>query len=56
MEKSTQTIRTDIDYISIYDKPGKPKRGCPSAATGFTDEEKAERARQSSIKYHYKEY
>ena len=49
MEQSTQTNRTDIQYISTYHKHDKPKRGRPSAATRFTDEEKAERARQSSM-------
>ena len=52
MEQSTQTYSTDIEYISIYDRP-KPKRGRPSAATQFTDEEKAERDRISTMKYHY---
>ena len=27
MEKSTQTNRTDIEYISIYDKPKRGKAG-----------------------------
>ena len=50
MEQSTQTNRKDIEYLSFYDKHDKPKRGRPSAATKFTDEEKAERARISTMK------
>ena len=53
MEQSTQTNSTDIEYINIYDKP-KPKRGRPSPGIKLTDGEKAERARQSSMKYYSK--
>ena len=51
MEQSTQTNSTDIEYISIYAKPDEPKRGRPSAGSKFTNEEKAERARQLSMTY-----
>ena len=30
MEQSTQTNSTDVECMSIYDKPDKPKRGRPS--------------------------
>ena len=43
MEQSTQTNSTDIEDISIYDKP-KTKMGRP-VGSKYTDEEKAERAR-----------
>ena len=52
METSTQTNRTDIEYISIYDKP-KKRKGRPHGSK-YTDEEKAERARLSTMKYYYK--
>ena len=51
MEKSTQTNRTYIEYISIYDKPKRGK-GRPSGSK-YTDEQKAERARISTMKYYY---
>ena len=48
MEKSTQTNRTYIEYISFYDKP---KTGRP-AGSKYTDEEKAERARLSAMRHY----
>ena len=51
MEKNTQTNRTYIEYISIYDKPKRGK-GRPQGSK-YTDEEKAERARLSTMKYYY---
>ena len=51
MEKSTQTNTTDIEYISIYDKPKRGK-GRPRGSK-YTDDEKAERARLSTMKYYY---
>ena len=54
MEQSTQTNNTDIEYVPIYDKPDKPKRGRPSAGSKFTNEEKAERARQPPMNYCFK--
>ena len=51
MEKNTQTNMTDIEYISIYDKPKRGK-GRPKGSQ-YTDEEKAERARLSTMKYYY---
>jgi hypothetical protein len=52
MEKSTQTNRTDIEYISIYEQRPKKQRGRPKGSK-YTDEEKAERARLSTMKYYY---
>ena len=52
MDTSTQTNRTDIEYISIYDKPKRGK-GRPQGSN-YTDEQKAERARLSTMKYYYK--
>ena len=51
MEKGTQTNTTDIEYISIYDKP-KRKKGRPPGSK-YTVEERAERARLSTMKYYY---
>ena len=51
MEKSTQTNRTDIEDISIYDKPKRGK-GRPQGSK-YTVEERAERARLSTMKYYY---
>ena len=45
MEKGTQTLLGK--YVSIYEKP---KKKCSK----YTDEEKAERARTSTINYYYK--
>ena len=47
-----QTNRTDLEYISIYDKPKRGK-GRPQGSN-YTDEQKAERARLSTMKYYYK--
>tara|TARA_Y100000389_G_scaffold185286_1_gene204547 strand:- start:607 stop:825 length:219 start_codon:yes stop_codon:yes gene_type:complete len=52
MEKSTQTNRTDIEYVSIYEQRPKKQRGRPKGCK-YTDEEKAERARLSTMKYYY---
>lgn len=51
MEQSTQTNRTHIKYISIYDKP-KKKMGRP-VCSRYIDEEKAERARLSAMRRYY---
>ena len=51
MEQSTQTNRTDIEYISIYDKPGK-QLGRPNGTTNFSDEERKERSRMRSKRYY----
>ena len=54
MEKSTQTNTTDIEYISIYDnKPKKTGRPGRPKGSKYTDEEKAERARISTMKCYY---
>ena len=45
MEKSIQTLLED--YVLIYERP---KKKCSK----YTDEEKAERARISTINYYYK--
>ena len=47
-----QTNRTDLEYISIYDKPKRGK-GRPQGSN-YTDEQKAERVRLSTMKYYYK--
>ena len=49
MERNTQTNRTYIEYISIYDKPKRGK-GRPQGSN-YTVEERAERARLSTMKY-----
>ena len=48
---TTMENRTDIEYISIYDKP-KRFKGRPRGSK-YTDEEKAERSRLSTMKYYY---
>ena len=48
---TTMENRTDIEYISIYDKPKRGK-GRPTGSK-YTDEQKAERARLSTMKYYY---
>ena len=48
---STMENRTDIEYISIYDKPKRGK-GRPTGSK-YTDEQKTERARLSTMKYYY---
>ena len=51
MGQSTQTNRTDIEYISIYDKRKRGK-GRPQGSK-YTVEERAERARLSTMTYYY---
>ena len=51
MEQNTQTNKTYIEYISIYDKPKRGK-GRPQGSK-YTVEERAERARLSTMTYHY---
>ena len=46
-----QTNRTYIEYISIYDKPKRGK-GRPQGSN-YTVEERAERARLSTMKCYY---
>ena len=48
MEQSTQIME---EYISIYDKPKRGK-GRPQGSN-YTVEERAERARLSTMKYYY---
>ena len=51
MEQSTQTNRTYIEYISIYDKPKRGK-GRPQGSK-YTVEERAERTRLSTMTSYY---
>ena len=51
MEQTTQTNRTHIEYISIYDKPKRGK-GRPQGSK-YTVEERAGRARLSTMTYYY---
>ena len=53
MIQPTQTMEctTEVPYISIYDKPKRP-RGRPKTCT-LTDEEKLERLRQNYKRYYY---
>ena len=53
MEQSTQTNRTDIEYISIYEQRPKKKLGRPKGTNKFTDEEKLLRRRQANMKHYY---
>ena len=48
MEQSTHTNTTDIEYISIYERP-KRSKGRPTGSK-YTHETKAERARLSTMK------
>ena len=52
MTQPTQTMEctTEVPYISIYDKPKRP-RGRPKTCT-LTDEEKAQRKRDIATKYY----
>ena len=52
MIQPTQTMEctTEVPYISIYDKPKRP-RGRPKTCT-LTDEEKAQRKRDIATKYY----
>ena len=56
MDQPTQTMEctTEVPYISIYDRPKRP-RGRPKTCT-LTDEEKAQRKRDIATKYHYDNY
>ena len=56
MIQPTQTMEctTEVPYISIYDRPKRP-RGRPKTCT-LTDEEKAQRKRDIATKYHYDNY
>ena len=56
MIQPTQTMEctTEVPYISIYDKPKRP-RGRPKTST-LTDEEKAQRKRDIARRYHYDNY
>ena len=47
-----QTNRTDIEYVSIYERP-KKKLGRPKGTSIFTDEEQLLRRRQANIKHYY---
>ena len=53
MIQPTQTMEctTEVPYISIYDRPKRP-RGRPKAST-LTDEEKAQRARGANSRCYY---
>ena len=51
MEQSTQTNRTDIEYISMYERP-KKKLGRPKGTNKFTDEEKKGRSRMRPKRYY----
>ena len=52
MTQPTQTMEctTEVPYISIYDKPKRP-RGRPKTCT-LTDEEKAQRKRDIATRYY----
>ena len=52
MIQPTQTMEctTEVPYISIYDRPKRP-RGRPKTCT-LTDEEKAQRKRDIATKYY----
>ena len=41
---------TEVEYISIYDKP---KRGKGRPKSSMTDEEKAQRKREIALKHYY---
>ena len=51
MKQNTQANRTYIENISIYDKPKRGK-GRPQGSK-YTVEERAERARLSTMTYYY---
>ena len=53
MIQPTQTMEctTEVPYISIYDRPKRP-RGRPKTST-LTDEEKAQRAREANSRCYY---
>ena len=56
MISPTQTMEntTEVEYISIYDKPKRGK-GRPKTCT-LTDEEKRQRKRDIALKHHYDNY
>ena len=56
MIQPTQTMEctTEVPYISIYDKPKRP-RGRPKTCT-LTDEEKVDRKRQDAKRLYYENY
>ena len=56
MIQPTQTMEctTEVPYISIYDKPKRP-RGRPKTCT-LTDEEKVGRKRQDAKSLYYDNY
>ena len=56
MIQPTQTMEctTEVPYISIYEKPKRP-RGRPKTST-LTDEEKAQHKRDIATKYHDDNY
>ena len=45
---------TEVEYISIYDKPKRP-RGRPKTST-LTDEEKLQRKREANYRCYYNNY
>ena len=47
-----QTNRTDIEYVSIYERP-KQKLGRPKGTNTFTYEEKLLRRRQANMMLYY---
>jgi len=53
MSSPTQTMEntTEVEYISIYDKP-KRGRGRPRVSK-YTEEEKIERRRQANMRCYY---
>ena len=50
MEQSTQTLKLLEDYVSVNERP-KPSK--VSKGSKYTPEEKAERARISTMTYYY---
>ena len=50
----TMENTTDVEYISIYDKP-KRGRGRPKTCN-LSDEEKRQRKRDNATRYHYDNY
>ena len=53
MANITQTMNTtEVEYISIYEKPKLPK-GIPKGTRKFTVEEKLERRREAHMRCYY---
>ena len=53
MANTTQTINTtEVEYISIYEKPKLPK-GRPKGTRTFKDEEQLERRREANMRCYY---